>query len=94
VVGELVRVQRSTHQRANKAPRTADEASKWLDWPNYLRLVEALARECAPLTHKGMPRSDKDVAMVGQRHPNHKTQDEKATSVTLARLPWTRCSLS
>lgn len=68
VVGELVRVQRATHQRANKAPRAADEAIKWLDWPQYLRLVETLKHECAPLTHKGSPRSEKDVAMAVQKY--------------------------
>lgn len=61
-------MQRATHQRANKAPRVADEAAKWLDWPDYLRLVETLKRECAPLTHQGAPRSEKDVATAVQRY--------------------------
>ena len=51
VVMELVRVQRGSKTLATKGSHAADEAAKWLDWPDYLRLVETLKLECAPLNH-------------------------------------------
>ena len=69
VVMELVRVQRGNVTLATKGEHAADEAAKWLDWPDYLRLVERLKWECAPLTHVGDQRPDKDVAMAVQRPP-------------------------
>ena len=68
VVMELVRVQRGNVTLATKGEHAADEAAKWLDWPDYLRLVERLKWECAPLTHVGDQRPDKDVAMAVQRY--------------------------
>eukprot|EP00982_Pelagococcus_subviridis_P016371 31475-Pelagococcus_subviridis.AAC.4 len=68
VVAELVRVQRGARARGDKAPHAADETKKWLDWPEYLQLVETLKRECAPLTWKGARRSKKDVAAAVQRY--------------------------
>ena len=55
VVMELVRVQRGSKTLAAKGSHAADEAAKWLDWPDYLRLVETLKLECAPLTHARRP---------------------------------------
>ena len=68
VVMELVRVQRGSKTLATKGSHAADEAAKWLDWPDYLRLVETLKRECAPLNHAGDQRPDRDVAMAVQRY--------------------------
>jgi hypothetical protein len=68
VVMELVRVQRGNVTLATKGEHAADEDAKWLDWPDYLRLVERLRWECAPLTHAGDQRPDKDVAMAVQRY--------------------------
>ena len=68
VVMELVRVQRGSKTLAAKGARGADEAAKWLDWPDYLRLVERLRLECAPLTHLGDQRADRDVALAVQRY--------------------------
>ena len=65
---ELVRVQRGSKTLAAKGARGADEAAKWLDWPDYLRLVERLRLECAPLTHLGDQRADRDVALAVQRY--------------------------
>ena len=68
VVMELVRVQRGSKTLATKGSHAADEAAKWLDWPDYLRLVETLKLECAPLNHAGDQRPDRDVAMAVQRY--------------------------
>ena len=37
------------------AARTSDEAVKWLDWPDYLRLVQELKRECAGMRMHALP---------------------------------------
>ena len=65
---ELVRVQRSVSAMSGRDVKSADETAKWLDWPEYLSLVEKLRRECAPLTHRGDQRSDADVATAVQRY--------------------------
>jgi|TARA_B110000977_G_scaffold88443_2_gene117543 hypothetical protein len=68
VVMELVRVQRSVSVTSKRDVKSADESAKWLDWPDYLSLVERLRVECAPLTVQGDQRSDTDVACAVQRY--------------------------
>ena len=60
----------STGNKASKvAPRVADEAIKWLDWPEYLNLCRELKKECALLKPKtGTERALKDVAWSVQRY--------------------------
>lgn len=36
-----------TLQAGRVAGRSSDEAKKWLDWPQYLALVQQLRLECA-----------------------------------------------
>ena len=62
VVKELMRLQRGARARARVAPRAADEAKKWLDWPKYLILVECLKLECAGFDKRGKPRNKADIA--------------------------------
>ena len=68
VVQELIRVQRSARERAKNAPHAADDKRKWLEWDDFLTLVETLKLECAPNDCDGNPRSDRDVAMSVQRY--------------------------
>lgn len=68
IVMELVRVQRSVSVTSKRDVKSADESAKWLDWPDYLSLVERLRVECAPLTVQGDQRSDTDVACAVQRY--------------------------
>ncbi len=68
VVQELIRVQRSARERAKNAPHAADDKRKWLEWDDYLTLVETLKLECAPNDCDGKPRSERDVAMSVQRY--------------------------
>jgi len=68
VVQELIRVQRSARERAKNAPHAADDKRKWLEWDDYLSLVETLKLECAPNDCDGNPRSARDVAMSVQRY--------------------------
>lgn len=67
-VQELIRVQRSARERAKNAPHAADDKRKWLEWDQYLALVEHLKLECAPLDANGKVRSERDVAMSVQRY--------------------------
>ena len=56
-VQELIRVQRSARDRAKNAPHAADDDRKWLEWDQFLALVEHLKLECAPWTRpeRGAP---------------------------------------
>ena len=67
-VQELIRVQRSARDRAKNAPHAADDDRKWLEWDQFLALVEHLKLECAPLEASGKERSARDVAMSVQRY--------------------------
>ena len=67
-VQELIRVQRSARERAKNAPHAADDKRKWLEWDQYLALVEHLKLECAPLDANGKVRSERDVAISVQRY--------------------------
>ena len=67
-VQELIRVQRSARDRAKNAPHAADDDRKWLEWDQFLALVEHLKLECAPLDASGKERSARDVAMSVQRY--------------------------
>jgi len=62
IVKELLRLQRNAKARAEVAPRAADESKKWLDWPQYLMLVECLKLECAGLNKRGEARKKADIA--------------------------------
>lgn len=48
VIRELRNLINDAHHRAKVAPRTADEAAKWLDWPQYLQVVHELRCSLAP----------------------------------------------
>ncbi len=44
------------------AVRASDETLKWLDWPEYLRTVQELRKECAGRNHLGSKRARSAVA--------------------------------
>lgn len=67
-VQELIRVQRSARDRAKNAPHAADDDRKWLEWDQYLALVEHLKLECAPLDANGNERPEREIAMSVQRY--------------------------
>jgi hypothetical protein len=49
VVKELRTLINTANKASKVAPRVSDEAAKWLDWPEYLQLVQELRKECALL---------------------------------------------
>eukprot|EP00879_Flechtneria_rotunda_P019576 GHRR01020568.1.p1 GENE.GHRR01020568.1~~GHRR01020568.1.p1 ORF type:complete len:296 (+),score=81.05 GHRR01020568.1:1616-2503(+) len=62
VVQELANMLRAAHKAADHAPLVCDESKKWLEWDEFLGLVQALRAECAGLTASGKPRARRDVA--------------------------------
>lgn len=50
------------------AVRVSDEGMKWLEWPEYLRTVQELQRECAGRNHQGAKRNRSAVAWSLQRY--------------------------
>ena len=50
------------------AVRVSDEGMKWLEWPEYLRTVQELRRECAGRNHIGSKRTRSAVAWSLQRY--------------------------
>lgn len=68
VVTELRAMSREAREAGKRAPSVADEAAKWLDWPDYLAVVEELRRECGALNERGKRRSDAAVAWSLQRY--------------------------
>jgi hypothetical protein len=47
VMQELAVMMRSAQKAAARAPLVADESKKWLQWEEFLVLVQALRAECA-----------------------------------------------
>ncbi|WIA30518.1 hypothetical protein OEZ86_000602 [Tetradesmus obliquus] len=68
VVQELNAMQRTASKAAGRAARVADDSKKWLEWPDYLKMVSALRAECAGLTEAGKPRPRSQVAISLQRY--------------------------
>ena len=55
-------------RRLKIAPRAANEAQKWLQWPEFLRVVAELRRECAARDSTGRLRRRSHVAWSLQRY--------------------------
>jgi hypothetical protein len=69
VVKELRALINAANKSAKVAPRVADETLKWLDWPEYLKVVEELRKECAGLRSLGgKKRTRSAVARSVQRY--------------------------
>lgn len=68
VVKELRAMITATRKSSKVAARVSDETVKWLDWPEYLSIVQELKKECALLNEDGSERSRKDVASSLQRY--------------------------
>jgi hypothetical protein len=72
VIKELRSLINTANKASKIAPRVSDEAAKWVDWPEYLQLVQELRKECAlllPFPSAGKSeRSRKQVAWSLQRY--------------------------
>lgn len=68
VVRELRGMANTAKREAKVAGRASDESLKWLDWPQYLAVVEQLRHECGALDANGKPRPERTVAWSLQRY--------------------------
>jgi len=49
VIGEVRKLHRAANRKQSKAPRTSNEDKKWLSWPEFLQVVQALRQEAEQL---------------------------------------------
>jgi len=54
--------------RGKTAPRVANEASKWIDWPEFLNCVKQLKAECTPIGKSNQQRSKSAIVSSIQRY--------------------------
>ena len=67
VVAELRGMSREAREAGRRAPAASDEDAKWLDWPDFLAVVEELRREAGAVNERGRRRTDAAVAWALQR---------------------------
>ncbi len=68
IMKELRRMAKDAKSRSAKAPSVSDERLKWLEWDEYLTLVQRLKSECSSRTHLGQARSASAVAWSVQKY--------------------------
>lgn len=68
VIKELRRMAKDAKSRAAKSPSVSDERLKWLEWDEYLTLVQKLKLECSPKYQLGSSRSKSAVAWSVQKY--------------------------
>ena len=68
LVQQLRKIAKETGRRAERESSVSDARVKWLDWSQYLGVVDALRGECAPLDKDGRARSPSAVAWSAQRY--------------------------
>jgi len=68
IMKELRRMAKDAKMRAQRAPQVSDERMKWLEWDEYLTLVQNLKSECLPRNYVGQLRSESAVAWSVQRY--------------------------
>lgn len=49
VIRELRKLHRDANKRQTRSPRSSDEDRKWLSWPEYLQVIEALKTDLLQL---------------------------------------------
>jgi integrase len=68
IIEELRDLQSEIEERNKIAPKVADEEKKWLEWPEFLAVVEQLKTECNPIGQNNQRRSDSAIAASIQRY--------------------------
>ena len=68
VMKELRRMAKDAKARSAKAPSVSDERLKWLEWDEYLTLVQRLKSECTAKNCLGQSRSASAVAWSVQKY--------------------------
>jgi hypothetical protein len=65
---ELRSLMRDIQAQGKTTPRVATEASKWIDWPEFLNCVKQLKAECTPIGKSNQQRSHSAIATSIQRY--------------------------
>ncbi len=68
IIEELRELQSEIEERNKTAPKVADEEKKWIEWPEFLAMVEQLKTECNPIGQNYQRRSDSAIAASIQRY--------------------------
>ncbi|BDA51332.1 hypothetical protein COCOBI_18-2090 [Coccomyxa sp. Obi] len=68
VVRELRKMANESKAATKIAPRSADEKLKWLEWPEFVTVVQELRKECAGRDANGRRREGTAVAWSLQRY--------------------------
>ncbi|MBI4783271.1 MAG: hypothetical protein HY785_18415 [Oscillatoriophycideae cyanobacterium NC_groundwater_1537_Pr4_S-0.65um_50_18] len=55
------------NQETKLEPPVADQSKKWLDWRDFLEVVEQLGQNCSPIGSNGCKRSPSAIAAARQR---------------------------
>ena len=81
VVVELRKFHREAGNRSKKAPRSSDEGKKWLDWSEYLEVIELLKADLGHMIERydKMQEEQSDVGMKQQQNALVVQQKEIAT---------------
>ncbi len=65
---ELRSLMSDIQARGKTAQRVANDASKWIDWPEFLNCVKQLKAECTPISKSNQHRSKSAIATSIQRY--------------------------
>jgi integrase len=68
IIEKLRQLQSEIDKRNKGAPKVADERKKWIEWPEFLAMVEQLKTECNPIGENNQRRSDSAIAASIQRY--------------------------
>ncbi|OQR93804.1 hypothetical protein ACHHYP_02271 [Achlya hypogyna] len=67
VIRELRKMHKTTALQSSQSLRAVDEEKKWIAWPDFLGVVEALKAECKQTTENGKPRTKYAIAQSYQK---------------------------
>jgi site-specific recombinase XerC len=68
VFNELRSLMSDIQAQGKTTPRVANDASKWIDWPEFLNCVKQLKAECTPINKSNQQRSMSAIATSIQRY--------------------------
>lgn len=81
IVHELRKLHREAGNKGKKAPRSSDEGKKWLDWSDYLMVIQLLKSDLMEMINKydGQLRMDGDSPNAGTLIEQRKTLAKEKT---------------
>ena len=87
IVQELRKLHREAANKGRKAPRSSDEGKKWLDWSDYLKVIQLLKSELTEMIDKyeSQLRMDEDLPHAGTLLEQPKTSLAKEKSLDFQR---------